>query len=410
MNRNCAVSFYDVYRCDPQNHLDRLAGAPTLALISFVLKYYVLLVLTKLKIVNPGSRVSVRSAEAKYVSRSGCTSQAPNKSKQQAVGTTRPAASLYFALKMADGGTLAWKRQVIDQSRGPAGNYRNMKLPEQLPDNVMWQQHPETREWTLVRVDSKKQQVVQKQRYKLERCMAWNPHTGREQYSIKLQPVANAKKLTAKTLEDEEETVATATDETVNTGITGTRDYFDDDFEGEEQSQAAVEGDTPEPPILGKDYVIHTVLNSDTFSGLLLRYKIKAIELRRVNQFSGTNLSLAPSHLIIPLNETRCLQQIRLQDTESNEYKSQILSTEFPQLTTTERKAYLEMNDWDVEAALQDIRNDLQWEEDGNEEETKETMEVKIPTTTAISLDDDDGTFLTTPLLTTLKPLEVEEL
>jgi hypothetical protein len=99
-----------------------------------------------------------------------------------------------------------------------------------------------------------------------------------------------------------------------------------------------------------------------------------------------------------------------LQDTESNEYKSQILSTEFPQLTTTERKAYLEMNDWDVEAALQDIRNDLQWEEDGNEEETKETMEVKIPTTTAISLDDDDGTFLTTPLLTTLKPLEVEEL
>ena len=323
---------------------------------------------------------------------------------------------------MAEGGTLAWKRQVIDQSRGPAGSYQNMKLPDKLPDNVVWQQHPETREWTLVRVDSKKSQLVAKPKYKLHRCMAWNPHTGREQFSVRLKPVdenggrrQQQQRTLTKSLEDEEEetTVATATDDTTvnTTGMisSATNEYYfnddNNDFDEEEHSQNG-DSETPEPPVLGQDYVVHTVLGSDTFQGLLLRYKIKAIELRRVNQFSGTNLSLAPSHLIIPLNETRSIASIRLQDTASNEYKLQILLTEYPQLTATERKAYLEMNEWDVDAALQEIQNDLTWEEDDH---AKKAMEVKVPTATSSDITRDYDS-LATPLLTTIQPLEVEEL
>ncbi|KAL3929436.1 MAG: hypothetical protein SGARI_004748 [Bacillariaceae sp.] len=328
---------------------------------------------------------------------------------------------------MAEGGTLAWKRQVIDESRGPAGSYSNMKLPDKLPDNnVAWQQNPETREWTLVRVDSKQQQhkfAKNKQKYKLHRCMAWNPHTGREQYSVRLKPidygdgnaVCRRRNKTSKDLdEEEEETVATTADDTVNTGdYSSANEYYFNEECTEDQSQND-DDDTPEPPVLGKDYVVHTVLDSDTFQGLLLRYKIKAIELRRVNQFSGTNLSLAPSHLIIPLNESsRSLQQIRLQDTDSREYKLQILLTEYPQLTATERKAYLEMNEWSVDAALQEVQNDLQWEEDEQDRRAREAMEVKVPNVTSLSLrDEDEDGSLAAPLLmtTTMQPLEVEEL
>ncbi|KAL3914791.1 MAG: hypothetical protein SGARI_008336, partial [Bacillariaceae sp.] len=214
-----------------------------------------------------------------------------------------------------------------------------------------------------------------------------------------------------KSLEDEEETVATATDDTVNTGVNSSSNeyYFNEDCCDDEQSQDIVDDDAPEPPVLGKDYVVHTVLGTDTFQGLLLRYKIKAIELRRVNQFSGTNLSLAPCHLIIPLNESRSLAAIRLQDTDSKEYKLQILLTEYPQLTATERKAYLEMNEWNVDAALQEVQNDLKWEEEEEEEEdAKKNIEVKVPTSTSPMMSDDDS--LATPLLTTIQPLEVEDL
>jgi hypothetical protein len=47
-------------------------------------------------------------------------------------------------------------------------------------------------------------------------------------------------------------------------------------------------------------FIEHTVLPSDTFQGICLKYKIGALELRRANGFSGTNLLLAPNRLKIP--------------------------------------------------------------------------------------------------------------
>jgi hypothetical protein len=316
---------------------------------------------------------------------------------------------------MAEGGTLAWKRQVIDESRGPAGRYDSMRLPADLPQGVTWQQNPETREWTLVRLDHPQQQRQHRQKYKLERAMAWNPHTGREQWTVKLRPITVAnKKSSGKNLDGDEETVATAT-ETINTSTTNNDDaYFNEDLEEESQiedSNTNSDDDgMPEAPVLGKDYVVHTILSSDTFQGLLLRYKIKAVELRRVNQFSGTNLALAPSHLIIPLTGERSLDSIRLQDTDSHEYKLQVVLTEYPQLTVTERKAYLEMSNWNVDAALKEMSKDMQWEEDQETiEALRRSMEhIKVPTVAGVV---DDESSLATPLLTSaVAPLEVETL
>ncbi|KAG7365845.1 hypothetical protein IV203_028515 [Nitzschia inconspicua] len=328
---------------------------------------------------------------------------------------------------MAEGGTLAWKRQVIDQSRGPVGNYDSMRLPSELPEGVMWQHNPDTREWTLVRLDRPQQQrqgeQQQQQKYQLQRTMAWNPHTGREQWCVRLKAVQQAsgkKNSNNKTLDSDEETISTAVDSVI-TGTTTTSndlDYFMDDDDNIDNNNKVMLKDTPrsmpEPPVLGKDYVVHTVLGSDTFQGLLLRYKIKAIELRRVNQFSGTNLALAPSHLVIPLTGGRSLDNIRLQDTTSMEYKLQVILTEYPHLTASERKAYLEMNDRDVDAALAEIRNDIKWEED---EDTIQAVqqsfeEVKIPTASRV-WDDDDTSSLATPLLTSTnrrQPFELEDL
>ncbi|KAG7351733.1 hypothetical protein IV203_007781 [Nitzschia inconspicua] len=328
---------------------------------------------------------------------------------------------------MAEGGTLAWKRQVIDQSRGPVGTYDSMRLPSELPEGVMWQHNPDNREWTLVRLDRPQQQRQggqQQQKYQLQRTMAWNPHTGREQWCVRLkavQQVAGTKDSNNKTLDSDEETIATAVDSVI-TGTTTTGndlDYFMDDDDNIDNNNNNVmlnvtPRSMPEPPVLGKDYVVHTVLSSDTFQGILLRYKIKAIELRRINQFSGTNLALAPSHLVIPLTVGRSLDNIRLQDTTSMEYKLQIILTEYPHLTATERKAYLEMNDWDVDAALTEIRNDMQWEEDQDTIQAVQQSieEVKIPTASRV-WDDDDTSSLATPLLTSTnrqQPFELEDL
>jgi hypothetical protein len=237
---------------------------------------------------------------------------------------------------MADGGLYPWNRQTIDESRGPAGSYDAVhgSLPD-LPNGVAWQRNEKTREWSLIRVDQ--QQEKDKYQYRLQRATAWNPHTGREQLTVR--PVPKKIAVDKSNSEDDAATIATI------------------GSNNEEEEEVAAPA-----PVLGKDYVIHTVLPSDTFSGLCLRYKIKAVTLRQCNQFSGTNLMLAPSQLLIPL--TTALGNLRLQDTSSPEYKMQMLLAEFPHLSSVERKAYLEMNDYDVDLTLEQIRADAVWEKE----------------------------------------------
>lgn len=93
--------------------------------------------------------------------------------------------------------------------------------------------------------------------------------------------------------------------------------------------------------VLGVDYVEHVIiLPTDTFQGICLAYKISATRLRQVNHFSGSNLSIAPKKLIIPLTK-KALRSgfIRVQDKETQEYKLHAFLAEVPSVKETEAKA-----------------------------------------------------------------------
>lgn len=92
--------------------------------------------------------------------------------------------------------------------------------------------------------------------------------------------------------------------------------------------------------ILGVDYVEHVILPTDTFQGICLAYKITASKLRRANHFSGESLTLAPKRLIIPISK-KAIQQgyLRVQDTDSREYKLHAIQAEFPSFGLAEARA-----------------------------------------------------------------------
>ena len=151
-------------------------------------------------------------------------------------------------------------------------------------------------------------------------------------------------------------------------------------------------------PVAPVDYVMHTVVPSDTFSGICLRYKVTATQLRRSNHFSGANLLLAPPRLIIPIREGCKAEDIRIQDVNSPEFKLQTFLAECPHLRKSERRAYLDLNDWDLRAAIANAKDDDMWEK--RKEEQKEQAEVaRLALTVPVpEIADND---LSTPLLNT---------
>ena len=126
--------------------------------------------------------------------------------------------------------------------------------------------------------------------------------------------------------------------------------------DGEDEHPAAVEG---------VHYLCHTVVPSDTFAGLCLRYRIKPHELLRTNRFSGSNLRLAPHTLIIPLGpDGQGLNggKVREQNRNCPEFKLHALQGEFPSLRKPECLSYLELSDWDLNTAIKAARDDEEWE------------------------------------------------
>jgi len=125
--------------------------------------------------------------------------------------------------------------------------------------------------------------------------------------------------------------------------------------------------------VLGVDYVEHIVLPTDTLQGVCLAYKVSASNLRRANHFSGNSLHSAPKKLLIPLSKQALRTGfIRVQDTDTKEYKLSYFQAEYPDITTTEARAYLELADWDLKDALQSAKEDREWEkEDVQNDELK---------------------------------------
>jgi hypothetical protein len=167
---------------------------------------------------------------------------------------------------MAEGGMLAWKRQVVDNSRGPAGSYKNMSLPD-LPEGVVWQQNTETKDWTLVASDP---DAISRRKYRMERSTVWNARTGREQLTVRMLPVGRQQQQQG-IVQTKNKTLVDGDDETVATDISAGINNDDDEYYFNESSDGR-DGDEvsrPPEPVLGVDYIIHTVLPADTFQGLV---------------------------------------------------------------------------------------------------------------------------------------------
>lgn len=116
--------------------------------------------------------------------------------------------------------------------------------------------------------------------------------------------------------------------------------------------------------IMSEKYVEHIITPNDTFQGICLRYKVSAVKLRQVNQFSGSSLSFAPRKLYVPVSaDALSSGAIKPQDRSSDEFKVFTFLAELGNLGTEEARYYLELNDWDVDGALVEARNDILWEE-----------------------------------------------
>jgi hypothetical protein len=221
---------------------------------------------------------------------------------------------------MSEGGCYAWKRQTI--TGNPACDYSNLSKPlPKLPKGHVWVRNSETREWSVV--DTTK--------------------TSCEDFGLGL-------------------TAETKTNLHVAVGV-------------------------PVEIESSSDYLYHSIQPTDTFPGICLRYGIDALSLRQANnKFSGSNLLFAPETLLIPIarkalgnsNEnTGGLQGSVRRSTVGKEDKVTKFLLSFrnkaSSSTSISRKeaiAYLDMNDGNLEMAIQDAKDDLGWEQGEGETST----------------------------------------
>jgi len=198
---------------------------------------------------------------------------------------------------MAEGATLPWKVQKLNLA--PSLSYKSIHKPLRAPKGRRWNFDPVHKEWSLVAA---------------------------EKQSSSGTIIVDAVVI----VEDEG---GTATTEEINTD--------------------------PLSP-----FVEHYISPSDTFQGICLRYKIKPLELRRANGgFSGENLSLVPNPLKIPRKDvmTTTSVAVELQGDIRSLTQSQviqILLKDCRDMSRSEARAYLMLNDWDLNEALQNAHDD----------------------------------------------------
>jgi hypothetical protein len=108
----------------------------------------------------------------------------------------------------------------------------------------------------------------------------------------------------------------------------------------------------------------YTVTHTDTFQGLCLRYKVCPTALRRANRFSGSNLLMAPTVLVIPVESFKERPRDEAPYVISPETQIRAVLHGTRGLSGIEAKAYLELNDWDVDTAIANAREDLKFEQD----------------------------------------------
>jgi hypothetical protein len=211
---------------------------------------------------------------------------------------------------MAEGGFFPWKVQKINAV--PSVNYNSLSKPLKAPKGTYWSYDRSTKEWSIQKVPK----VIS----------------------------------SIEGLGDEEIIIADAAIVDENGTI-----------EGEDASLSTL-ATTP--------FIEHIIQPTDTFEGLCLRYKVTPTEIRRANDFTGSNLNLAPNPLKIPrdgiVKETS-LEARHVNDNQQQDFPPLALTTGqvirvlrkvCPNMAESEAKAYLELNDWDLGDALENARED----------------------------------------------------
>ncbi|KAL7426789.1 hypothetical protein ACHAXH_000739 [Discostella pseudostelligera] len=283
---------------------------------------------------------------------------------------------------MSEGGMYPWKVQKITYPKnGIPGNYTNLSHP--LPDppkDQIWVQDIHTREWKLVPLvvaavashDTEEDEVVEGD----SAAAAAAEH-----------PVVLASTTITAT------TVATADDTTTNNHATSTNGSITtaipiSTFEIGIPIDNIIRNTTTTSSnnnsslqiINGIQY--HTVQPTDTFQGLCLRYKLTPMELRRANNMvlMDSNLTLH-TRLIIPMstmkpsssNSTNTVKKgdggvdqekedkITALLSKASSSRSRSNGITHNKLSYSEARAYLEIEDWDVNRAMESVGEDFGW-------------------------------------------------
>jgi|EP01033_Poteriospumella_lacustris_P000052 hypothetical protein len=108
--------------------------------------------------------------------------------------------------------------------------------------------------------------------------------------------------------------------------------------------------------------VEHTIMPTDTLQGLCLRYRVSAINLRRMNMFSGNNIQFKKT-LLIPVEGGTFV--------EFQQNTEEVILQKFRNATQegiAESRLYLDEFNWNLEAALESWKKDEKWEEDAEKE------------------------------------------
>ena len=236
---------------------------------------------------------------------------------------------------MSEGGMLAWKRQKLHLR--PTADYDEIKKPIQLPQDKAWVKDQKG-DWSVVDLVDKGVAVA-------------IPVASQDMPNVNPSP---------------DEKAMISSDGVLNADIIT-------EEEVDHQKDSKVEKKIPKA-------VKHIVQPTDTLQGLCLRYKISPVELRQFNRFSGNNLMLAPSTLIIPAEYYRDkntpvpMPQVLTKD----QLRSQLIHKFLAQFADKreldgslifgrqEAVAYLEMNDWNLADSVDDARADFGWEADSN--------------------------------------------
>mmetsp|Transcript_99414 Transcript_99414/g.195295 ORF Transcript_99414/g.195295 Transcript_99414/m.195295 type:complete len:244 (-) Transcript_99414:116-847(-) len=100
----------------------------------------------------------------------------------------------------------------------------------------------------------------------------------------------------------------------------------------------------------------HTVMPSDTLQGLCLRYGCSAVELRRLNMFSGNSIQFKKT-LLIPVSQgVKFIPQDQTEDITLQKFRN--ITGE----CISESRVYLADANYNIDVAVQNWRTDESWE------------------------------------------------